>query len=133
MLDKHMVKLDERPLALVVEDDPDLRRIVVKYLDKGGYRVEESANGRHAIQWLAKYDPRLVCLDLMLPEQSGFEICEYIRRDLRLALVPVLVISARALPEDRAHAEEVGASGYLIKPFSYKDFNAAIERVLKGR
>jgi two-component system chemotaxis response regulator CheY len=128
-----MLKPEDRPLAFVVEDDPDLRRMVVKYLGLSGFRVEESGNGRHAVQWLSRFSPQLVVLDLMLPEQSGFEICEVIRRDVRLARVPVLVISARALPEDRASAEEVGASAYLIKPFTHKDFSAAVERVLKLR
>ncbi len=58
-----------------------------------------------------------MCLDLTLPRESGFELCEYIRADGRLRFVPVLVISDRSSPEDMAHAEEVGANAFLKKPF----------------
>ena len=117
--------------VLLVEDDPELRKLLRRYLEKLEFLVEEVANGRHAIQMLGKSCPDLVCLDLMLPEQSGYEICEFIRRSPILKDVPVLVVSARALPEDRAHAEEVGASAYLIKPFTMKEFNEMVGRLTK--
>lgn len=106
------------PQVLVVEDDPDLRKLLRKYLESMGLAVSEAATGKAALQVLGGSTPALVCLDLMLPEQSGYSVCEFIRQDAVLRDIPVLVISARALPEDRAAAEEAGASAYLVKPFS---------------
>ncbi len=119
--------------ALVVEDDPEVRKLVRKSLERLGFVVTEARTGKEAMDLLAKSQPELVCLDLMLPEQSGYEICEHIRRTTGLRHVPVLVISARALPEDRAHAEEVGADAYLIKPFSFADFNTKVTTLMKAR
>lgn len=106
------------PQVLVVEDDPDLRKLLRKYLESMGLGVSEAATGKAALQMLGRSTPALVCLDLMLPEQSGYSVCEFMRQDAGLRDVPVLVISARALPEDRAAAEEAGASAYIVKPFS---------------
>jgi two-component system chemotaxis response regulator CheY len=118
---------------LVVEDDPEVRKLVRKSLERLAFTVAEARTGKEAMELLAKSEPDLVCLDLMLPEQSGYEICEYIRKTTALRSVPVLVISARALPEDRAHAEEVGADAYLIKPFSFAQFAAKVTALTKAR
>ena len=117
--------------ALVVEDDPDVRALVGRMLRALGLEVAEVGEGRSAILHLAVHQcPDLVCLDLMLPELSGYEVCEYMRGDKRLRAVPILIMSARSLPQDRAYAEQVGASGYLVKPFKQKAFQAAVDAVL---
>ncbi len=117
--------------ALVVEDDPDVRGLVGKMLKAIGLEVAEVAEGRSAILHLAVHQrPDLVCLDLMLPELSGYDVCEYMRSDARLRTVPILIMSARALPQDRAYAEQVGASTYLVKPFKQKAFHAAVDALL---
>src|SRR5678816_4369337 len=112
--------------ALVVEDHPDARALVRTYLLAMGLEVVDVAEGRSAIRVLQATRPDLVCLDLMLPELSGFEVCEYMRADPRLKDVPILVMSARAKPMDRAFAEEVGATAYLVKPFKRSDFSRAV-------
>jgi two-component system chemotaxis response regulator CheY len=91
--------------------------------------VLEAADGRSAIRILkdAKQSrPDLVCLDLMLPELNGFEVCEFMRSSPELRGIPILVMSARAKPMDRAFAEEVGATAYLVKPFKRSDFSRAV-------
>ena len=84
------------------------------------------AEGRSAIRALELGPPDLVCLDLMLPELSGFEVCEFMRSRPELKDVPILVMSARAKPMDRAFAEEVGATAYLVKPFKRSEFSHAV-------
>ncbi len=116
----------ERRRALVVEDNPDARALVRTYLRKMDFEVVEAAEGRSAIRALASSRPDLVCLDLMLPELSGFEVCEYMRSQPELRDVPILVMSARAKPMDRAFAEEVGATAYLIKPFKLSELSRAV-------
>src|SRR5215470_6948145 len=112
--------------ALVVEDHPDARALVRTYLLAMGVEVVDVAEGRSAIRALQAGRPDLVCLDLMLPELSGFEVCEYMRANPELRDIPILVMSARAKPMDRAFAEEVGATAYLIKPFKRSEFRRAV-------
>src|SRR5215469_13781693 len=112
--------------ALVVEDHPDARALVRTYLLAMGIEVMDVAEGRSAIRVLQAARPDLVCLDLMLPELSGFEVCEYMRSNPELKDVPILVMSARAKPMDRAFAEEVGATAYLVKPFKRSEFSRAV-------
>ena len=112
--------------ALVVEDDPEIRKLIRKYLEKLGLEVREAGTGKAALVELAAQTPALVCLDLMLPETSGYDICAHIRRTPGLSEVRVLVISARSMPPDRAQAEDVGANAYLIKPIRWKSFSSTV-------
>ena len=89
-----------RRRALVVEDNPDARALVSTYLRTMDLEVTAVAEGRSAIRALQLAPPDLVCLDLMLPELSGFEVCEFMRSQRELKDVPILVMSARAKPMD---------------------------------
>ena len=122
-----------RRRVLVVEDDPEIRKLLRKYLDKLSFEVTEAATGKAALALLgdsAQFE--LVCLDLMLPESSGYAICEYIRSTPKLRDTPVLVISARSMPPDRALAEEAGANAYLIKPIRWNSFAATVQELVPG-
>ena len=81
---------------------------------------------------LAQSRPDLVCLDLTLPDVSGYDVCEHIRGQPELAGVPVLMISARGTLLDRAQAEEVGADGYLTKPFTQDELEQQVRAVVGG-
>ena len=116
--------------VLVVEDDPPLRKLVAGYLKLLNFAVIEAADGKKAMTALGEQRYDLICLDLMLPESSGYDVLEFIRKE-GLAKVPVLMMSARSLPEDRAQAEELGATLYLIKPFTRSDFTKAVKAVLE--
>jgi CheY-like chemotaxis protein len=117
--------------ALVVEDSPLFRKMLGDLLQELGFtRVLEAASGRAAQALLAETRPDLVCLDLTLPDISGYDVCEHIRASPALREVPVLMISARTQAMDRAQAEEAGASGYLIKPFTPEELRHQVERVL---
>jgi DNA-binding response OmpR family regulator len=116
----------------VVEDDPALRTMVRHLLENMRMEVAEVAEGRSAILHLAVHQPPdLVCLDLMLPELSGYHVCEYMRGDEKLRAVPILIISARSLPQDRAFAEQMGASKYLVKPFKRNEFHTVVHQLLE--
>jgi two-component system chemotaxis response regulator CheY len=123
--------MDNLACALVVEDDPALRRMVAAYLKAMNISTIEAPDGRSALRELQEKVPDVICLDLMLPELSGFDLCEHIRRVPQLREVPVLIMSARGFPEDRAAAEEVGASAYLVKPFTRAQFSGQIEELLR--
>jgi DNA-binding response OmpR family regulator len=120
--------------VLVVEDSPMFRRMLGDMLQELGFtNVLEAFGGRAAMELLADARPDLVCLDLTLPDISGFEVCEHIRATPGLQDVPVLMISARTQTMDRAQAEEAGASGYLIKPFTPEELRQQVERVMAAR
>lgn len=118
--------------ALLVEDDPPLRKLIAGYLKLLNFAVVEAADGKKAMTALTEAKPDLICLDLMLPESSGYDVLEFIRKE-GMGKIPVLMMSARSLPEDRAQAEELGATLYLIKPFTRSDFTKAIKAVLEEK
>ena len=121
---------DGQRTALLVEDDPDLRPELRRCLEEIGFDVVEVGSGRLAVDVLGRVAPAIVVLDLMLPELSGLEVCEYIRRTPELKRVPVLITSARGMPQDRAQAEEAGADAYLVKPFSKDELIDAVRRLV---
>jgi DNA-binding response OmpR family regulator len=104
--------------VLLVEDHPSQREAIRRILVSQPFHVETAGDYQGAVKFLGKSVPHLVCLDLTLPRESGFELCEYMRSQMRLQFVPVLVISDRSSPEDMAHAENVGANAFLKKPFT---------------
>jgi two-component system chemotaxis response regulator CheY len=117
--------------VLVVEDDPEIRKLLRKFLAKLDFEVTEAGTGRAALRQLGEGEvPALICLDLMLPESSGYEICEHVRKTPRLKHAKVLVISARSMPPDRALAEELGADAYLIKPIRWNSFAATVQELV---
>ena len=121
--------------VLLVEDSPLFRQLLGEHLTAMGFtRILEAPNGRTAMELLKHERPHLVCMDLMLPDVSGYDVCEYIRGqdEQAVAQVPILVISNRALMLDRAQAVEVGANGYLAKPFTHDELVALVEQVLAG-
>ncbi|HYX91472.1 MAG TPA: response regulator [Myxococcaceae bacterium] len=117
---------------LIVEDDVPLRKAVREMLTLMGYRVVEAGSGCGARNALAAHVPDLVCLDLALPECSGLELCEYVRSSPAHCNVPVLMMSERLRPSDRAMAFECGADDYLPKPFSREELRVRIEALLQG-
>jgi DNA-binding response OmpR family regulator len=120
----------QRKVVLVVEDHPSLRGAIRDLLHRMGLDTLEAGDGTSAMSRLACCTPDLVCLDLVLPESSGYEVCEFIRRSPQHRRTPVLIMSERAYPEDRAHAAEVGANAFIVKPFSEADLRRRIESLL---
>ncbi len=118
--------------AVVVDDDPEIRKIISIYLKRMGFEVSQAGDGRAAIKLLDSKRPTLLCIDLVLPESSGYDVCEHILKSPTLKGLPILMISARTLPADQAMAEELGVREYLFKPFSQADFVEHVTRTLEG-
>ncbi|MGC4114796.1 MAG: response regulator [Myxococcales bacterium] len=119
--------------VLVVDDDPEARDFMRACLADQGFEVVEAATEGEAFDRLAERVPCLICLDLMLPDSSGLDVCERLARVPGLRDVPVLVISARRLPQDRAMAAAMGATGYLTKPLTPQGLVAQVHAVLAAR
>lgn len=118
--------------VLVVDDDPEIRKLLATALDRMGFSVSEAADGRTAIKRLEAARPTLLCIDLMLPESSGYDVCEHINKTPTLNGLPILMVSARTMPEDRAQAEELGVRVYLSKPFTQTQLKQAVAQALEG-
>lgn len=121
---------DSLQTALVVDDDPDIRKVIGAYLTRMGFTVSYAGDGRAAIKKLDEGRPSLLCVDLMLPESSGYDVCDHVRNSATLKGLPILMISARTMPEDRAYAEELGVRRYLAKPFTQTQFVTLVKETL---
>jgi DNA-binding response OmpR family regulator len=113
---------------LVVEDDGTLQETLVYNLEKQGYTVVATDNGRIALQHLRQHNPDLVVLDIMLPGLDGFEVCRLIRKE---SSVPILMLTARTEEIDKIVGLEMGADDYLTKPFSMRELLARVKAQLR--
>ncbi|MEO8290349.1 MAG: response regulator transcription factor [Gaiellaceae bacterium] len=113
---------------LVVDDEPTIREVVVRYLEREGYRALEAGDGAEAEALLRSHSPSLVILDLMLPGTDGLELCRRIRAQSSL---PVIMLTARGEEADRIVGLELGADDYVTKPFSPRELVARVRTVLR--
>jgi DNA-binding response OmpR family regulator len=114
--------------VLVVDDEPIVREVVVRYLEREGYRTLEANDGDAARDALARNPPDLVVLDVMLPGTDGLELCRWIRSTSQL---PVIMLTARGEEADRIVGLELGADDYVTKPFSPRELAARVKSVLR--
>jgi DNA-binding response OmpR family regulator len=117
----------DRRTALVVEDDPKLRRAMGRQLRQMGLEVLEAGHYDAAACHLAVAAVHLVCIDIGLPNKSGYELCEHIRGLLRFAELPILMTSEHGNPGDIPEAENAGGNAFLHKPFSMRQLAQCIE------
>lgn len=113
---------------LVVDDDAKIVSLVRTYLERDGFAVVTAADGRAALQAIGEHRPRLVVLDLMLPEMDGLALLRIVRED---SDVPVLMLSARGSAADRVLGINEGADDYLAKPFSPAELVARVKSILR--
>jgi len=114
--------------VLVVDDEPVVREVVVRYLQREGYATLEAGDGDDARRLIETQDPGLVVLDVMLPGTDGLELCRWIRGRSSL---PVILLTARGEEADRIVGLELGADDYVTKPFSPRELVARIRTVLR--
>src|SRR5438874_9373304 len=117
--------------VLVVEDEPDIRRLIVLHLERDGFRCRTASNGPEALREARAAVPDLIVLDLMLPELDGLEVCRQLRRDGSTAGVPIIMLTAKSDEIDRVVGLELGADDYVAKPFSPKELVARVRAVLR--
>jgi DNA-binding response OmpR family regulator len=114
--------------VLVVDDEEIVRDVVVRYLERDGYRTLEAATGGEALEILERETPSLVVLDVMLPGHDGLEICRWIRARSDL---PVIMLTARGEEADRIVGLELGADDYVTKPFSPRELAVRVRNLLR--
>jgi len=121
-----------RRTALIVEDNPRLQRAMGMELARMDFQVLTASHYDGALRHLARVEPHVVCIDVGLPNKSGYELCEHIRGSLGLATLPILMTSECGSCADKAHAEEAGGNAFLRKPFSMRRFKQCVESLACG-
>jgi DNA-binding response OmpR family regulator len=116
--------------VLIVEDEDNIAIALDYLLTREGYDHDRIANGAEAVARIRATLPDLVLLDVMLPEVSGYEICQDVRADPGLAGVKILMMTARGSAMERRKGLALGADGFIAKPFELKELRAEVQRLL---
>jgi len=116
---------------LVVEDEPDIRKLVHYNLAQERFKVIEAEDGEKALKLVQREKPHLIVLDLMLPGLSGLELCRSLRERPETSQIPILMLTAKAGEADRIVGLEMGADDYLTKPFSPRELVARVKAILR--
>jgi two-component system, OmpR family, KDP operon response regulator KdpE len=116
------------PLVLLVEDEPQMRRVLKAALTSHGYRLVEAATGGEGIALATSHNPEVVLLDLGLPDIDGLEVTRRLREFTK---VPIIVLSARGREEDKVAALDAGADDYVTKPFGVNELFARVRVALR--
>jgi two-component system KDP operon response regulator KdpE len=117
-----------KPVVLVVDDEPQILRVMRASLPIRGYEVLTASSGKEALDQLSKQVPDLVILDLAMPEMSGLEVCRRVRE---FSTVPIIILSAKGSESDKVAALDLGADDYVTKPFGMDELLARARAVLR--
>jgi DNA-binding response OmpR family regulator len=118
----------ERGTILVVDDEPNIAELIELYLSREGFQVVKADSGEGAVHAVAEHRPRLVVLDIGLPDIDGLEVCRRLRQR---SMIPVIFLTARDSEVDRVVGLELGADDYVTKPFSPPELVARVKAVLR--
>jgi len=120
------------PLALIVEDNPDVAKYIISCL-KGKYRIKWSPDGGQGIETAINFIPDIIISDVMMPVKDGFEVCETLKQDERTSHIPIILLTAKATDKDRIEGLQHGADAYLTKPFNKEELFVRLEQLIKIR
>ncbi|MBP5661535.1 MAG: response regulator transcription factor [Clostridia bacterium] len=120
--------MTNRTKILVIDDDEHISELVKLYLEKEGYEVATAGDGVEGVNLFRSFQPKLVVLDLMMPELDGQQVCTEIRR---ISDTPIIILSAKSDLFDKVVGLELGADDYVVKPFEPKELIARIKAVLR--
>jgi len=120
-----------KPYIFVVEDDPDISRLVRHHLESAGFMVKLYPTGNAVLAEAERQRPALFVLDIMVPGKDGLELCRQIRQTQSLSMIPVIFLTAKSSEADRVLGLELGADDYIPKPFSPRELVARVKAVLR--
>jgi DNA-binding response OmpR family regulator len=113
---------------LLIDDSQDMQKLVGMFLQREGYQVIRATNGKEGLRQLARGQPDLVLLDIMMPEVDGWETCRRIRE---ISNVPIIMLTAKAQEIDIVRGLEMGADDYVTKPFDLSELRARVQSLLR--
>jgi two-component system alkaline phosphatase synthesis response regulator PhoP len=120
-----------RPRIVIIEDEKDIVELVRYNFRKEGFEVESFGRGREGLDFLRRHPVDIVLLDILLPDDDGFNICRRLRGDERLRGLPVIFLTAKGEEVDRVLGLEIGGDDYVVKPFSPRELVARVKAVLR--
>ena len=120
-----------KPLIIVVEDEPDIREIMLYNLRREGYEAEGFESGSEGLEAIRAKQPNLVILDLMLPGMDGLTVCQQVRAEAAIKATPIIIVSAKEEESDVVIGLGLGADDYVPKPFSPRELLARVKAVLR--
>lgn len=123
---------NDRPLLLVIDDNEDIRSLI-RRLMSDTYRIIEARNGKDGIRLASKYVPDLIICDVMMPVMDGLECCRRLKQEITTSHIPVLMLTACIMDEQRIQGYESGADGYLSKPFNVTMLRMRCENLIENR
>ncbi len=123
----------EQPTILIVEDEPAIVELVSFALKGAGWAVDAVNDTAGAWAYLQQKRPQLVLLDWMLPDQSGIRLLSRIRGDRNFSTLPIIMLTAKGMEEDKVTGLEQGADDYMTKPFSPRELNARIKALIRRK
>src|SRR6266699_5315160 len=118
----------KKTTIVAADDDPQLLRLMMRNLQFEGYEVIPASNGQQALEEIEEQVPDLVLLDVMMPKMDGFTVCQRVRE---FSTVPIIIVTARGQDQDKVRGLDLGADGYLTKPFSVDELLARVRAVLR--
>jgi DNA-binding response OmpR family regulator len=116
--------------VLIADDEPNIVRSLQFLMTKAGYDVRVASDGQQVLDEIAKAQPDLVLLDVMMPKRDGFDICQTIRANPDWTGVRVIMLTARGREIEREKGLAMGADDYITKPFSTRDVVAQVEKII---
>jgi len=120
-----------RSRVLVVDDEPDLVRILEFGLKAAGYEVVTASDGQEGLKKAREVQPDIILLDLMLPKLDGYKVCRLLKFDERYKQIPIMILSARTQEGDQTLAHEMGANRFMTKPYEFAEILEHIQALLK--
>jgi signal transduction histidine kinase/ligand-binding sensor domain-containing protein/CheY-like chemotaxis protein/AraC-like DNA-binding protein len=124
--------VERKPVVLIVEDNKELR-VHLKNELRNHFKVREAVNGVDGFEKILKYYPDIVISDIMMPEMDGFELCRKVKTEIETCHIPVVLLTARSLEEDKIEGYKTGADEYLPKPFNIHVLKARLKNLLESR
>ena len=118
------------PLILVVEDERDIRELIVFTLQLDGFNVVQAVNGEDAIKKVRDITPDLILMDVRMPKMTGFEACKALKNDEKTQDIPIVFLSAKGQETEVKTGLELGASDYLLKPFAPDELSERVNKIL---
>jgi len=124
------LRVTAKPRILVVDDDLFVRKPLEAVLQQGGFEAMTAANGAECLELLERDRPDLIILDVIMPGADGFEVCQAIKGEARYAEIPVILMSARDRRCDRKRGFDLGATGFVRKPYKPEKLLRQVREIL---
>lgn len=132
LLEEMSLGTAQRSKVLLIEDNYELRTYLKDEFEPN-YEVKEAKNGLEALQIVELFNPDIIVTDVVMPHMDGFEFSQKIKKDSKTSHIPIIMLTAKAMPEDQINGLELGADVYLCKPFHTKVLKSYIEKLIFGR